>query len=255
MRLSPSAIRAYLTCPRRYEFSYVQDIKIPPNGVLVRGRSYHEAARVNFKHKHATQQDMPLPDVLDAYSDSFDREIAGAELREDEHAGRLKDSGAKLTTLFREDRAPQITPALFEEKIILDLAGGEVFSGVIDLATPDDQIIDLKSSSKKPPEAEVHKDLQLTSYGWQFWHLTGRLPTGYALDYAIHNHAAKTGKAKARLLTLPTKRSADELNAFAEDVAHVFAGIKAGSFARNQMGWHCGPVWCGYWNLCKKGRG
>ena len=82
-----------------------------------------------------------------------------------------------------------------------------------------------------------------------------RLPSGYALEYAIHNHSAKTEKAEARLLTLPTTRTADELNAFAEDVAHVFAAIKAGAFPRNQTGWHCSQIWCGYWDKCRKGRG
>lgn len=258
MRLSPTAIRTYLMCPRRYEFSYIDGIKLPPNGVLVRGRSYHDAARANFQHKHDTQNDMDLPDLLDAYSSVFDREIADAELREGEVAGKLKDSGALLVTLFREERAPDITPALFEEKIVLDLASGDQFSGIIDLATPDDRIIDLKSSSKKPPGDEVHKDSQLTAYGWQFYHLTAqqgnpRLPSGYALDYAIHDF--KTENGKARLLTLETTRTADDLNAFAEDVAHVFTAIKAGAFPRNQTGWHCSEVWCGYWDRCRKGRG
>lgn len=254
MKLSPTRMNMYLTCPKRFEFRYIMGQIVPPNGALVRGKSCHEAMRHNYAVKVQTGDDAPVSDVLDAFDMAFEREMQTAELRADEQRGKLKDSGAKLTRLYREVRAPEIMPAVYEERVILELEGGDTFEGVVDLATPDHRIIDLKTSSKKPAADTADNSLQLTAYGWSYYHLKGVMPIGYALDFAIHDAGAKTGRAKARLLTLPTQRSAIDLDDFASDVAQVFAAIKAGAFPRHTTGWHCSPQWCGYWNLCR-GRG
>jgi RecB family exonuclease len=260
MNLSVSRIRMYLRCPRQYEFSYVQGIKIPPSGVLVRGSSFHEALRHNWGTKLVTGEDAPITDLTDIYSDQFANRIKEARLREDEKPGALKDSGIKMVEVYRQERAPQITPVLFEQKVELTLDGGDLFVGVIDLLDSDNYIRDFKTSSKSPNENEVHKDSQLTAYGWCYYNYTAaefqepKLPAGYALEYAVHNHAAKTDKAKPRVVPVPTSRTADDINAFAEDIAAVAIGIKAGAFPRNQTGWHCSPDWCGYWDRCMKRR-
>lgn len=254
MKLSPTRMNTYLTCPKRYEFSYVHELKLPPNGVLVRGKSCHEAIRHNYAVKKQTGVDAPVSDVLDAYSTAFDAEIQAAKLRDGENAGNLKDSGAKLTRLYREQRAVAIVPDVYEERVILELEGGDTFEGVVDLATPDRQIIDLKTASKSPSAGEADNSLQLTAYGWSYFHLKHELPSGYALDFIIHDHAAKTERAQARLLTQPTMRSAIDLDDFALDVAGVFAAIRAGAFPRHTTHWGCSPEWCGYWSLCR-GRG
>ena len=251
MKLSPSRINTYLRCPKSYEFSYVHELKLPPAGVMVRGTACHEAARHNFAAKVQTGQDAPIADLLDVFSGVFDREVEGAKLRENENAGKLKDSGVKLTTIYRTERAPLIVPAVYEQRVILELEGGDTFEGVVDLATADHKIIDLKTASKKPAANTADNSMQLTAYGWAYYHLTNVLPTGYALDFAIHDHEGKTDKAQARVLTLETQRTALDLDDFAEDVAGVFRAIKAGAFPRSTAGWHCSPEWCGYWELCR----
>lgn len=254
MKLSPTRMNMYLRCPKQFEFSYIHELKLPPVGVMVRGTACHEAVRHNYAVKKQTGEDAPLEDVLDAFSAAFDANIPEASLREDENPGKLKDSGAKLTRLYRIERAPTIVPEIYEERVILTLEGGDTFEGVVDLATPDRRIIDLKTASKKPGADQANNSLQLTAYGWSYFHLKGEMPTGYALDFAIHDHTAKTDRAEARLLTLETTRTATDLDDFAQDVAMVFAAIRAGAFPRHTDGWHCSHDWCGYWELCR-GRG
>jgi len=249
IHLSISRINTYLRCPRQYEYSYVEGIKIPPSGALVRGSSFHEAMKHNFREKKETGKDSRVSDLLDVYSDQFTERIQEAQLKEDERRGRLKDSGVKMVRAYRRHRAPQITPDLVEQRVELELATGDLFIAVIDLSTLDMRIVDLKTTSKTPPKGEAKKNQQLTAYGWAYYHLRHEMPAGYDLDFAVHNHKAKKPDPP-RLITLPAERTAAQLDAFARDVAHVFAAIQAGAFPRNAQGWHCSPEYCGYWNMC-----
>ena len=255
MNLSVSRIRMYLRCPRQFEFSYIKGIKVPPSGVLVRGSSFHESLRHNFGTKLVTGEDAPLEDLKDIYSDQFAQRIKEAELREGEKPGNLKDSGIKMVEVYRNERAPDIMPVMFEQKVELTLDGGDLFVGVIDLVDNAKVIRDFKSATKKPNDKDVHKDVQLTAYGWCYYNLTAQdgtpqLPAGYALEYAVHNHTAEKKGSKPRVLVQPTERTVNAINDFTEDVAAVRIGINAGAFPRNTNGWHCSPEYCGYWNQC-----
>ncbi|NJD62855.1 MAG: PD-(D/E)XK nuclease family protein [Deltaproteobacteria bacterium] len=236
--LSGSSLSTYLRCGMQWEFAYVKRIRRPPRVRMVVGTATHEAVEVNYRHKREMGEDLPLPDVLDAYSTAFDREVVEAE--DDEDKGEAKDQGIVLTSIYQKEVAPTVWPVMVEEQIQADI-DGIPYSGFLDVTDHNNRIRDTKTSGRRPVE-DTYK-LSMTGYAILFRYHTQTMESGITLDYLI-----RTKKP----YYLPVEGGAvddGEINRFANVLQRVAGSIETGSFPPNGLiNGSCS--WCGYADIC-----
>lgn len=238
--LSGSSLSTYLRCGLQWEFAYVKRIRRPPRVRMVIGTATHAAIETNYRQKVETGQDMPLADVLDAFSDSYDLEIMDVDEYEDEDIGEAKDQGAALTQIYQEQVAPVVQPVLVEEQIQAEI-NGIPYSGFLDVTDHNNRIRDTKTTGKRPI-GDAYK-LSMTGYAVLFRHHSASIESGITLDYLIRTK-------KPYYLPIEGGTVDDgEIRRFAGVLGGVAGGIDAGSFPPNGLvNGSCS--WCGYADLC-----
>src|SRR5215471_2585282 len=76
---SGSSLNTFLRCAKQWEYAYVYRFKRPPKLRMVLGAAAHFAVETDLRQKITTQVDLPVGDVLDAFSTSYDLESVEAE--------------------------------------------------------------------------------------------------------------------------------------------------------------------------------
>ncbi len=251
--LSPTQLDMYSTCGEAYRRRYIEGDKIPPGVAALRGRGVHGGAEVNHRQKLTTRQDMSKADIVDAAVTAFETARAdGFELTSEERSrgtdivlGETKDATVRLTSLYAAELAPTIQPAIVEERIRITLPGTHDMLGIIDVATEDHVIHDLKSSAKSKNQNDADSSLQLTMYDMSYRAMTGTAPTGIVLDNLVDTKTPK-------LVQLRTSRSRADMSALVNRFNFTTAAIQAGVFPPANVGhWRCSERWCGYFSSCR----
>jgi hypothetical protein len=251
--LSASSLNTYLRCGKQWMFAYVLGIKSPPSLRAVRGIAVHAAVEVNMRQKLISQQDLPITDVLDAYSTSFEVETQdGFETRDGEDKGEIKDMGVALTSIYQNQVAPKIQPVLVEHPIQFTI-NGQAWTGQIDLADeepanlwgepePGLRVRDTKTSGRAPRPEQY--GINMTGYAIGVRQGLGRKESDVIFDYLI---ATK----KPYYEPIHTGQVTDEqIRSFAYLVGDVASSIKAGSFPANGLTNPGICDWCGYRSQC-----
>lgn len=238
--ISVSQIKMYLHCPAQYYFHYVKGIQVPPKGSMVLGKAVHKALEYYFGHKLFLGKPASTKDVLDVFSDYFDKERIGAVW--DEEAGAAKDDGAGLIKLYISELAPSITPLAVEHKFEVQIAGTTLL-GYIDLITTDGLIIDHKVSKRTPSENAASEDIQLSAYALGYRYLYGSLPQGVQFNYLVRNKVPK-------LVTRTAIRGEKDLARLIKIIEGVATCISNSVFYENPEPVKCNSLMCGYLEVC-----
>ena len=248
--LSYSQINTYRTCPMRYYFRYIKGLKIPPPWAIPLGKSVHQGIGYNLKQKIQTRQDLPLPQVLDAYDFAFESQTQGEVDWQDKKRGMVKDMGVGLVGVHHRDCSPLVQPIAVEDKVKIPFENVDYcFLAYLDLIDENSIIIDLKTSQKSPNKAKAVTSDQLTAYALAYRVKYGKAEKGMRLDYLVNT---KTPKYQP----LPARRTSQEIDAFLEIVSRVQEGIEKEVFYPcSEDNWVCNPRSCGYYStVCKPRR-
>lgn len=238
--LSASSIATFLRCGQQWFFAYVERVVSPPTIRQTLGISAHAAIERNMAQKAFSGADLPEEDVLDTYSDHWDRLVSDVE-EEDEDPGKAKDSGAKLVRLHHREVAPGIQPFWVEQQV--QFAVNDVpYSGTIDLVDSKSRIRDWKTTKRTPSQASYL--LQMTGYALAYRHLTGETESEVVLDYLI-----RTQKPSYLPVASGGPIDGDSIVKFSNIVGRVAAAIEAGHFIPNGLS-NNACSWCGYTNIC-----
>jgi hypothetical protein len=234
-------------------YAYVQGIKAPPSLRAVRGIAVHAAVETNMRQKMTTEQDLPITDVLDAYSTAFEYETKdGFEARPDETKGDIKDAGVALTSLYQTQVAPAIQPVLVEHPIQFTI-NGQAWTGQLDLAdrvatnlwgepVMGLRVRDTKTSARAPKPEQY--GVNMTGYALGVRQGLGEEEADVMFDYLI---ATK----KPQYIPIHTGKVTDEaIRSFAFLVGDVSSSIRAGSFPANGVNNPGVCDWCGYRAIC-----
>jgi len=207
---------------------------------MIQGGCYHKALETNFRQKIETCLDMLEVEVLDAYSTAWDRKLTEEqEINwEDKQPGALKDEGLRLVRTYQRDRAPYVMPSAVEQEHrgVID---GFPFIGIIDLIKTNGVVVDHKMAARAYNLDDVAKDIQPTSYAFLL---------GQPIEFEFHV-AVKTKEPHVDIM--PTVRDDDDIDWWVQMVAAIYAQMKTGIAPPNPNGWHCGPRFCGYWDICR----
>lgn len=238
---SASSVNTYLRCGKQWEYAYVYAIKSPPSLRQIIGIAAHEAVEVNYRQKLTTKTDLPVDDVLDAFSDAFDRDIPDASPDKEETPALGKQSGIKTVERYQIEVAPKVEPLLVEEQVQFKV-NGIPFSGYIDLVDSHRRIRDLKTVKQRPSASDYA--LNMTGYALGYRQATGEIETGAQLDYMVRT---KTPYHFPVIQEGPIPDSA--IAAFASTVERVADGVRKEVFVPNGVN-NNACSWCGYKTIC-----
>lgn len=245
INLSASSVSTYLRCGYQWYKAYVEGIKSQPGFAQARGLAVHKAVEANMLQKLSSYEDMPLDDMKDAFSTSWE-EIASEGFRQDEDkdAGEVKDSGILLTELHHREVSPLIQPLWVEQPVQFDI-NGITYSGQIDIVDEMFRVRDTKTTGSKPrPESYL---FGMTGYAIAARQaIDGEIERDIVLDYLV---------ATKNPYYLPISSGGpidnDRIIRFANTIEAVAEGIREQRFLPNGlMGRGVCESMCGYRDIC-----
>ncbi len=167
--ISPSQIKTYLSCGRKYKYKYVEGIK--PEKVsfaLPFGRAFHQTiADINlYRKKH---QSLEQVDVSGLFKETFEREIQTSEtpveFDKDDDPESLVSYANKMLKLYTDHIRQMNTEVIaVEHEIEYPIQGTDyVFTGIVDAIEKDSNgicVVELKTAEKMWSDSTVDYDLQ-----------------------------------------------------------------------------------------------
>ena len=249
--LSASRLQAYLACPLKYRFHYVD--RVPPPwrpAALAFGGSIHAA----IEHFHKARRDGRAPaveEILRVFSgDWFAQNLDPLVFGDSDSKESLAEKGQAMLTLYIE-QAGSIQPRSIEERFeveLIDPGTGEVFDirlvGVVDLVEEDGTLVDLKTGARSMSQGDVERHLQLSLYALAHFLRMGEIPP-LRLDQLLKTKTP-------RLERYTTTRSIEDLSWTAQLAHRVAHAVDDGHFYPNPS-WRCTE--CEYFAHCQAWRG
>jgi len=249
--LSISQVNAYLGCPLKYRFQYVDKIPRPWRvAAMAFGTSVHAA--VEWFHRERLAERSPqLSQVLQVFdADWYAQNTEPLVFSERESKDSLAEKGRAMLQLYVES-ANGAKPVAVEQPFELDLADpetGEVLDvrlrGIIDLVEEGETLVDLKTAGRTLESGGLERHLQLSTYALAFFLLRGQIPK-LRLDLLLKI-------AKPRLERHETTRSVEDLSWTARLIREVSLAIETEHFFPNPS-WRCTE--CEYFAHCQQWRG
>ena len=249
--LSISQVNAYLGCPLKYRFQYVDKIPRPWRvAAMAFGSSVHAA--VEWFHKERLAGRSPdLSQVVQVFdADWYAQNTEPLVFSERESREGLAEKGRAMLQLYVES-TNGAKPVAVEQWFELDLADPETgelldvrLRGVIDLVEEGDVLVDLKTAGRTLESGGLDRHLQLSTYALAFLLLRGQIPK-LRLDMLL-----KT--TKPRLERHETTRSLEDLGWTARLIREVSLAIETEHFFPNPS-WRCTE--CEYFAHCQQWRG
>lgn len=241
--ISHSQIRTYNECPRKYFFSYIENIQPPVNEKVFLGEVFHSVIERYFLQRIGGV----LPDndaMADLYASAFDEAEAGRKVCWQGPRRETHERGLAFVKHFLEHIAPGVRPLMVEKELTAELPGsGIVLKGVIDLVEEDYCITDFKTTTGKWPASKALNPPQMVIYKYLFDRSFGPLSSTLKYEVLYGKHAGNV-----RHQTLPVVPDAGAIDNLLAMIAHVVDGIEAGAFAANVTGF-C--RYCDFRGLCR----
>ncbi len=251
--LSYTQLNMLLRCGEQYRRRYLEGEKAPPGSAGALGKSFHLAQEFNYRQKITTKQDLPVKEVQNTFSDSFDIESKNvlwtpeeAEAGIAKVKGELKDDGIRLVETYHKEVASATQPESCEESVTVPLENFPYdLKCVIDLVDDQRVIHDSKTRAKSPTADEAHKSIQLTAYALAYRVSRKKQEKGLQLDVAVRTKTPK-------IVPLKTTRSNEQIGRLLETMTRAATAIQLGVFLPAPEGaWYCSPKYCGYYGTCK----
>jgi putative RecB family exonuclease len=232
MRLSPTRINTYVTCPRKYRYRYVDRIPTILTGPLAFGRILHKVVLDLHLDASETQSDLDLNFALA----TFDQQWKQIQETEKPHFAEngttpagYADLAHRILYAYVQLNGRQQIPLLMEFSFELP-AGEHSVTGIMDRVEEDTErlvLIDFKSGKRKPGAAALRDDIQLTFYAYAVTQIFGR-----QADRIIYYHLRDQSR-------LTTERTEADFNLLLfEIVPYVAESIRSGRFSP-RYGWWC----------------
>jgi len=248
--LSVTQVNMYLRCPKQWEYRYVEGKIYPPKARLCQGRAFHRAEADGFTKKLGFKRGYKTSDLKFLFAEYFDTEVKESEpiYEEGESHGKLLDEGVKSVEVYGKSKGRYIYPKHVEMPFKIEFANAKfTFIGYIDLIDVRNRLIDLKLQKRGISENQMLTDFQMTSYWVAFRHVFGFNPSFLGWDLVLI-------QKKIKYERIPCKRDNRYQRNFLETVAGVAKAIKSGLFYPKTDSFLCSPEWCGYWDICMKGK-
>ena len=262
--LSASSLNCLLTCPRMYEFRYVDKLPTPPTASMLTGTSLHRAFEAYYRGVIINPDNRLTPDQM---ADLATATLEETLITEEHYLKPEEQEGAgttvrELSASYVEHVAGTIVPLAVEEQHVWTARCGVPMLAYIDLRhrLPDggEGIVDYKVTSRKWTPGKLTNSLQFSLYS---------MMTGIG-NVEVHNLVKATPAKRT------TAKPIDGVTAVSPNLhilRHAFDGsgnghlediiessarlITSGIFMPCSLdSWCCSETCCGYWHLCRGGK-
>ena len=250
--ISASQVNAYLACPLKYRFQYVDQIPRPWRvAAMSFGTSVHAA--VEWFHRQRMVGGSPTAEQVERIfeADWYAQNLEPLVFSDRESRDGLLDKGRAMLRLYVSEQDGRPAPAFVEQPFEVELYDpetGEVFDlrlrGFVDLVEQDGTVVDLKTAGRSLEAGGLERHLQLSCYALAALIATGSVPK-LRLDMLY-----KT--VRPRLERLETNRTTTELAWTAQLIREVALAIQTEHFFPNPS-WRCQE--CEYFAHCQRWRG
>ena len=246
--ISASQVNAYLACPLKYRFQYVD--KIPRAwrvATMCFGSSVHAA--VEWFHRQRLSGVAPSAEQAEQIfeADWYAQNLEPLVFSDRESREGLLEKGRAMVRLYVE-QANSVRPVAVEQPFEVELhdpESGEAFDlrlrGFIDLIEEDGTVVDLKTAGRSLEAGGLERHLQLSIYA-----LAGLIQTGSTPKLRL-DMLYKT--ARPRLERLETMRTPADLAWTAQLVREIALAIETEHFFPNPS-WRCQE--CEYFAHCQR---
>jgi hypothetical protein len=238
--LSASQAGLYLHCGLAWQFRYIDGIKTPPAGAMIRGTALDQAATTHYRRK-ASGQGLAPDAFVDAAVDAHRVCSEESEIAWDVPFGQSQDMVARAAGAYHREIGVKLSPRSEQDvqrRWETDLDGITIV-GITDLITTANLVVDTKLKARMPSQPDLDTDFQLSTYAW----LTGATQLSLAV-------AQPTGKAQM-VFTERDQTAVKRVQLLYSRVAMLIASGFAHPAAPDS--WWCGPNWCGFWPRCEFG--
>ena len=255
-----------LRCEAQYQYRYVQGIKSPPSGSLIRGSAMDDAFDLNFTEKLRTGRDEPEPRLVEAYAAGFASRRGEVDWKqEEEQAPVVRDAGIAPLKIYRKDHCPSLTPAPGGVQPDLGMVSERLGIRIVqygDLVTADGLVIDRKTSKKSPPTdakgtlrpSSFDHEMQVVSQRLGYEAVYHKRPKAVRLDYLVMTKDPKVVPVTVRV----GSEQVALWETMADRLERRLQWLNATSWAGavpNRAHNLCSKRWCGYWTQCEKDYG
>jgi hypothetical protein len=157
---SPTSFSQLQRCPRQWQERHIKGRKERPAESPFIGTALHHAAEMNFGQKIESHEDIPLPQLLEYYNDSFplllerEQERRGDEILWDTSPEKARSRGRAMLVAYQNNVAERIQPLAVEQMIEVDMGLAIPVQGRFDVERAE-SVIDLKTgkqTARKPKE-------------------------------------------------------------------------------------------------------
>ena len=251
--LRVSEINSYLECPSKFYFQAIEKVETPNKIALAGGTAYHSALEVNYHQKIQSRTDLPIADVVDAFSSAYDKEVSNVDKVDFdiETPGQVKSAWIDVLKIYMKDVAYRIFPAAVERRIKVKLKGYAYgLTGKIDIKDEDAVIVDHKTTSKPYKNTPENYKIQVGGgYCLLDKALTSsdpnNMPTKSArIDYNIRK-SPKSPRAEVRNIQVDI-----DIPYFLNVFEQVSNGISGGAFPPNRNFMYCTQRFCKFHHEC-----
>ncbi|MBU6388931.1 UvrD-helicase domain-containing protein [Patescibacteria group bacterium] len=233
---SPSALENYMSCPKKYEYQYVLNVKAPASHFANFGISVHETLRKWWEARRNGKD----ADIDTLYRESW---ISGGyENKRHEHE-RFQEGLEMLKRYEERHRDEPIKPVALEQSCKIRLEEGIVLNGKIDRVDllPDGKykVIDYKTGESVKKSKDLADDIALGSYVLALTQQR-RTVEEVEIQYLMKDEAVTLKQADLDLTAVQAKVK--------ETVTRIRADIERGEFTPTPSLNTC--QYCDYRDIC-----
>ncbi|MBM01263.1 MAG: hypothetical protein CL762_00880 [Chloroflexi bacterium] len=225
----------------KYYFRYIEEIKPPLNGAMLRGLSVDKAANGHFLIKASNRIGMKPQDFIDLAIVQHDELVDEVQL--DVSKAESRDTVSRLSSLYHETHGKSLVPKSEESiqvKLIGDMGMQVPVIGFADLITEDNMIVDTKVRSQNRA-IDLSRDIQLVTYS--------KIANINKIAIA---QVVDTKEPKSDLIVHEVSELS--ISSVSQKIRSVSGAIRKRVFLPAPEGsWYCSKKWCFYWNICPYG--
>lgn len=243
--ISHNQIRLYQTCPKKYFFSYIEEISVPISDKIFIGMVFHAAVEEYFKQQMEGQPPPTREAITGIFREKFSRMQTENQVCWECTPVQAEKRGIAFFHHFSREIAPHIDPMMVEKQLEVVIPVLNIrLRGIIDLVEKDFSITDFKTTTSRWSKERIKSSyLQMVIYKYLFEKAFGN---GIS-DLKIHILYSKDASGIKNQLIV-RKASDFEFDRMLDIIKYVTENISNRVFYKNES-YFCG--FCEYAAICR----
>ncbi len=242
--ISYSQIRLYQTCPKKYYYTYIREIRTPINDKIFLGVVFHATVEHYLNEKiNGNKLNQETIDLF--FKEEFEKTLKSSHVTWAITPEETQKRGLAFVRHFVRTIACELDPLMVEKELVAELPElGVKLKGIIDLVETDFSITDFKTTTAKWAKSRIQSSyLQMQIYRFLFEQSFGDVVK--MLRFRVI-YAKDARKIKDQCVSV-NANDLDSAKMF-DIIKYVVDGIRGEVFYKNES-YVCG--FCEYKDLCR----